>query len=245
MTAWLDPVRAALDQRTSPLSMFIRDDDGGWGNEQLYELLATTCRYGVPVDVAIIPDAADRALAGELRRFDGDLVTVHQHGRAHVNHEAAGRKCEFGWSRSADEQRADIAAGRDRLRDAIGDRVQPMFTPPWNRCTTVTARCLADLGFELLSCDVTAGRFAVDRLAELPVWLDWTGRHGANAGLPAWGRRIAGALEAAAAPVGLMLHHAVMTPDDRQQLAELLEALTAHRAVGFGSMLALSRADGQ
>jgi hypothetical protein len=35
MTAhWLDPLRVVLDGRTRPITIFIRDDDGGWGNDR-------------------------------------------------------------------------------------------------------------------------------------------------------------------------------------------------------------------
>jgi len=241
MSCWLDPVRAGLDARTTPVSMFVRDDDAGWVNDRLYALVETACRAGVPIDVAVIPGAADAALAREMRRADADLVHLHQHGCAHANHEIAGRKCEFGASRSRGQQRADIAAGRARLLDLIGDRVEPIFTPPWNRCTCVTAQCLADLDFELLSRDASAPRFDVAALGELPVALDWTGRRGACAGTASWGVAIADRIRTAHAPVGLMLHHGLMTDDDRRLVADLLGVLSAHRNVRFGSMLALAR----
>jgi hypothetical protein len=241
MSEWLDPVRASLDGRLSPVVIFIRDDDGGWRNDRLLALLETTYRHGVPVDVAMIPEACDMALARELRRADRAFVRFHQHGRSHCNHESAGRKCEFGLSRSAVEQRNDIAAGRRRLADVLGAHSEPIFTPPWNRCTPVTARCLVELGFELLSCDVSAHRFDVESLAELPVSLDWTGRRGAKAGLAPWGEAIAAAIRVADSPVGLMLHHAVMDDDDIRRLDGLLDLLTAHSAAYFDSMLPLGR----
>ena len=74
-------------------------------------------------------------------------VGLHQHGLAHVNHEREGRKCEFGPSRDAAAQRRDIADGRERLAALLGDRVDPIFTPPWNRCTADTGAVLAELGF--------------------------------------------------------------------------------------------------
>ena len=242
MTAhWLDPLRSTLDGRSSPVTIFVRDDDGGWGNDRLHALLDTADAYRIPIDLAVIPDAADVTLARELRRRAGHHVRVHQHGRRHINHESTGPKCEFGHSRRVDDQWRDIAAGRRQLLDLLDDRLDPIFTPPWNRCTPVTARCLAALEFELLSCDVSAGRFGVEPLGELPVSLDWSGRRGAVNGPDAWGRTIAACVEAAEAPVGLMLHHAVMTHDDRTMLRELLEVLTGRPSVHFASMLAVSR----
>ena len=241
MSSWLDPVRATLDRRRSPISLFIRDDDAGWNNERLYRLLHVTRSRGVPIDLAVIPDALDAALARKLRQFttSGELVAVHQHGRSHVSHEAAGRKNEFGPSRSVAEQWDDIHAGQRRLLALLGEPVDPIFTPPWNRCTAVTAACLAALGFELLSRDADAETFGVDGIGELPVHLDWTGRRGVAAGPDAWGVTIARRLHSAGAPVGLMLHHAVMAREDRRLLDELLRLLAGHAAVKFRPMAVL------
>jgi hypothetical protein len=240
MTVWLDAVRAALDRRSSPVSMFIRDDDGGWNNERLYRLLDVACRHGVPIDLAVIPDAVDAALARELRQLmSGERVAVHQHGRTHVNHEAAGRKSEFGVSRSVAQQWDDIHTGQRRLLDLLGQPIDPIFTPPWNRCTDVTAACIAALGFEIVSRDASAEPFALDGISELPVHLDWTGRRGVAAGREVWADAIADRLRDAEAPVGLMLHHAVMTDEDGRLLDELLQLLAGHCAVQFRSMAVL------
>ena len=241
MTEWLDPVRASLDDRTTPIAFFLRDDDGGWDDEALFALIETVERRRVPIDLALIPDACDASLAQALRDKDAKAVHLHQHGRAHVNHEAVGRKCEFGPSRSADQQRDDIAAGRRQLRDLVGDRLEPIFTPPWNRCTPATVQCLAALDFELLSRDATAETSA-DELDELPVTLDWTGRRGAPAGAFSWGTAIAVSLRTAQQPIGLMLHHAVMSDVDREMVGALLDVLTCHDAVRFASMLDIARA---
>jgi hypothetical protein len=241
MTDWLDPVRASLDDRPAPVAFFLRDDDGGWNDEALHALLDTVERGGVPIDIALIPEACDTPLAHSLRDRDGRTVHLHQHGRAHVNHEPAGRKCEFGPSRPADRQRGDIAAGRRRLFDLVGDRLEPIFTPPWNRCTAATIQSLVDLDFELLSRDVTADT-CTGALHELPVTLDWSGRRGAPAGAFQWGITIAESIRTAGQPIGLMLHHAAMSEDDRQMLDALLDLFTGHGAVRFASMLEIARA---
>ena len=153
--SWLRPVEEALDAADRPVRFFFRDDDAGWGDVRLIELLDLFAACSLPVDLAVIPRALDAGLAGELgmRR----RVGLHQHGLAHVNHEREGRKCEFGPARAADAQRRDIEAGRARLADLLGARVDPIFTPPWNRCTADTGRCLAALGFEVLSREARAG----------------------------------------------------------------------------------------
>jgi len=239
MSEWLEPVSACLDARRTPLAVFIRDDDAGWDDEGLLRLLEVADRHDAPLDLAVIPTAIGGRLARELRhRLDRSRgrVAVHRHGYAHVNHEPTGRKCEFGAARSFDQQRADLVSGRRRLEDALGRPVSGIFTPPWNRCTSVTVECLVDLGFDMLSCDITAPRFVQRGLAMRPVHLDWTGRHGAKNGGAAWGRRIAATLGSAESPVGIMLHHAVMTAEDRLMFGDLLAVLARHARLAMRGM---------
>lgn len=240
MSEWLDPVRLGLDARATPITFFLRDDDAGWADEHLYELLHVVQSAGLPVDLAVIPTAVTPALARELGHAidasDG-RVAVHQHGFRHANHESTGRKCEFGPSRPLAQQREDIAAGRRKLEDAIGAPLANIFTPPWNRCTAATATALVELGCQLLSCDAGAPLFGIRELGELPVHLDWSGRHGVSTGAIAWGHSIGRAVESATQPVGIMLHHAVMTSEDRRLLADLLAVLAAHPMARVRPML--------
>ena len=240
MPQWLDPVRAALDGRSAAVTFFIRDDDAGWTDDRLFRLLDVLRWHRVPIDIAAIPTAVTPLLAAELRRTIDDsagAVAVHQHGYSHANHEATGKKSEFGESRRLDAQRSDISIGRRRLEDIVGTPLASIFTPPWNRCTIDTAAVLAEHGYELLSCDVTAPVFGVAGLGELPVRLDWTGRHGIGNGAGAWSATIAGAIATATTPVGMMLHHAVMTADDRRLFSELLTLITTHPMARIRSML--------
>ena len=144
--SWLDPVRQALDE--GPCTVFFRDDDAGWGDERLWALLDLFDRRSLPVDLAVIPAELHPTLTAELTvRARAGQVHLHQHGFAHFNHEPTGRKCEFGPARSYEAQAADITHGAAILRGAFGELVHPVFTPPWNRCTAVTADVLADAGF--------------------------------------------------------------------------------------------------
>jgi hypothetical protein len=230
MTAWLDPVRRALAADSSPVTFFFRDDDAGWEDEKMHRLLDVVTSLQVPLSLAAIPAAISSRLAadlGSLVTSGASMISVHQHGFAHANHEPTGRKSEFGPSRPRDVQRQDLANGRDRLQNALGAALPPIFTPPWNRCTRDTAECLVDLGYEVLSLDVTAGPVGLASLHELPVCLDWTGRRGARLGAARWGETIARAV-APGATIGFMLHHAVMSADDRRMLSELLQVLVEH-----------------
>src|SRR5918999_1078613 len=152
--AWLGAVQGALDAAPAAVPFFFRDDDAGWGDARLVALLDLFAARGLPVDLAVIPAELDAGLAREL--VARPAVGLHQHGYAHANHEREGRKCEFGPSRPEAVQRADVEAGRARLLALLGLRLDPIFTPPWNRCTAATGRCAAALGLTVLSREARA-----------------------------------------------------------------------------------------
>lgn len=230
----------ALDGLHAPIDVFIRDDDAGWNDAQLLSLLDLARRCAVPIDLAAIPQAMSRELARELRkRCDAaeGAIGVHQHGHTHSNHEALARKCEFGSSRSVEQQRDDLLRGQAQLREHFGDLLQPIFTPPWNRCSELTPVLLAELGYEALSRNRGA-RPAQDALQEMPVDIDWS-RHWREGGAPALAAafdRAVGERAADGQPLGLMLHHAVMTEDEFALLAQWLDVLSAHPQLRWGPM---------
>jgi predicted deacetylase len=235
-----DLLMPVLDALPARVDVFIRDDDAGWNDAQLLALLDVTGRCGVPIDLAAIPGAMSAGLARFLRARIAaapGLVGVHQHGSTHLNHESEGRKCEFGVSRGAAAQRADLARGRAQLREYFGDLLQPIFTPPWNRCTEATTALLAELGFTALSRDRGA-RPAQHQLQEIAVDVDWS-KHWRDGGASAVAAAFAQALRERAAdgqPLGLMLHHAVMQQEEHAVLQELLGALAHHPRLRWRSM---------
>ncbi|MFN0091602.1 MAG: hypothetical protein ACKVWR_15240 [Acidimicrobiales bacterium] len=223
--SWLDPLREALAAATSPPVFFFRDDDGGWANDRLAALLERFARAGAPVDVAVIPAALDAELAALTIGRPG--VGVHQHGFAHRNHEPEGRRCEFGPARRPSEIRRDLIAGRRLLLDAYGQSLDPIFTPPWNRCTPAAAALAAEAGFAALSRDASAPPADLPGLAEIPVTLDWFAhRKGVRLAPAELGRRLAEQARAGG-PVGVMLHHAAMDGAQLDSLDELLAAVVA------------------
>ena len=230
--AWLGPLRQELDSARRPVTFFFRDDDAGWRDDRLRDLLELFARLDLPLDLAVIPAALGEGMATELRRraelAEGRLG-VHQHGLGHLNHEPNGsRKCEFGPARERAEQLRDIAAGKALLARLLGPAVDPIFTPPWNRCTDITAKYLSELGFELLSREARAEPLAVSGLRELPVHVDWLKRRDGRR-LPRAGvARIAAAAVKRGGPVGVMLHHAAMDEGERAAAWELLALLAGH-----------------
>lgn len=238
-TNWLDPLRQTLDEASRSICFFFRDDDAGWEDGRLFELLDVFADHEVPIDLAVIPKSISRQTAACLRKRmeeSPEQLSAHQHGYAHVNHEETGRKCEFGESRSSELQRVDIATGKAVLNDLFGPITESIFTPPWNRCTAHTATCLQREGFTVLSRDITAARFNTPGLCELPVSVDWFG-HRKNVRLTP--NEIGESLSKAAssnAPVGVMLHHALVDDEERQRIGELLKLLSSHSQV-YGRLM--------
>jgi predicted deacetylase len=239
VSGWLDPLRRALDEHSGPVELFFRDDDAGWADEALRALLDQFAAGGVPLDVAVIPGSLSPRLARELayrQETSGGLLDLHQHGWSHANHEPEGRSCEFGPARSEDEQRADLVRGAATMHDAFGLADQPLFVPPWNRCTATTARLLEELGFAALCRDSTAAPLPGSGLPELPVTVDWFARRrGVRVDRVGRGDLLAEAARDAR-PVGVMLHHAVMTDTDLDELDALLQLVTDHPAVWLRTM---------
>lgn len=250
MNDWLDPVRRALDRASAPVTLFFRDDDAGWDDEQLLRLLDLFGDYGVPLDLAVIPLALAPVLARRISdrvEAQPELVGVHQHGFAHINHEVGGRKCEFGPTRDAALQERDIRQGKQLLNESLGPAVQPIFTPPWNRCGAQTGDCLTRLGFRALSRDSSAEPLDLPGLLELPVRVDWFAK---RKGVPLTREQI-GMLIAEAMggshPVGIMLHHALMDEGERYAAGELLSLLSSHDRAQCRLMQALvaDQSDGE
>jgi len=236
MSAHLVAVRQAIDARDLPAVVFFRNDDAGIEDQRLYRLLDLFAVHGLPIDLAVIPHALTPALAENLREAASDgRIGLHQHGWQHVNHEPAGRKCEFGQSRTYDQQFADLACGRDRLAELLGDRVDPFFTPPWNRCTQDTADVLDQLGFSTLSRNKGAAPLALGALQDLSVDVDWARYDADEHALATTCARAMASPE----PIGIMLHHAVMNEDRFLKLEGLLSLLARHPRVTVAPMRAL------
>jgi hypothetical protein len=232
VTAWLDPLRKTLDESDTGINFFFRDDDVGWANDQFRALLACFRRRSVPLDLAAIPTALTAEFADEIRAAHDEapaLIGIHQHGSSHTNHEVVGRKCEFGVSRTQEEQYWDIQLGKMKLDEMFGFAFDPIFTPPWNRCTDATGECLSELGFCVLSRDASAPSLRVSGLKELPISIDWFAKkNGERLSFQSLATLIANTVQQKR-QVGIMLHHELMNADERELLDNLLALLSTHR----------------
>ena len=232
--AWLDPLREALDTKPDKTIFFFRDDDAGWEDKRLFALLSLFEHLALPIDVAVIPMAITDGLAQKLRaRVEAapERLSVHQHGFSHTSREESGRNCEFGPSRSFAEQYADINVGKQLLEEYLGDIVAPFFTPPWNRCTEVTGKCLVESGFTILSRDATAPPLNLAGLQEVPISVDWFAKRKSDKttrmSREEFGEMLASKVRQSET-VGLMFHHAEMDDDEQALASEMLFLLATH-----------------
>jgi GNAT superfamily N-acetyltransferase len=231
---WTTPLCAALDEADREVTFFLRDDDAGWDDERLFALMDVVAARRLPLDVAVIPAALTRWLAKALRaaheEWAGSLG-LHQHGFAHINHEPNGRKCEFGPSRTRDVQLRDLQSGRELLDEHLPGCLQPVFTPPWNRCTSVTAELLPQIGVRTLSRHLGGAELVRPAVPEMPVSVDWSyARRGGRRLTPLELAELAAEQVRRGGPVGVNLHHAVMDGAELRRLAELCDLLARHPA---------------
>ncbi len=226
-----------LEQEGRAIDVFFRDDDIDCKEDSLRRMLDVFYLHGVPVNLEVIPGALKDEAVGWLRQQLADfpgLIELNQHGWMHTNHELEGKKCEFGPSRSFEQQIADLAKGKHCMDQAFPGAWIPVFTPPWNRCTSDTYLAIEALGFRALSRDrgdvpVTAYNFA-----EISTSIDiirWKGE-----------TRLKEPAEILAAvreqtridePIGILLHHKVMTSAALSLLSLLIETLSRSRSVRF------------
>jgi peptidoglycan/xylan/chitin deacetylase (PgdA/CDA1 family) len=232
-------LRSALAYQTTPLRVFFRNDDVDEDEAPLRRLLRLFLERNTPINLGVIPGRLTAACA-ELLAASAvaapSLIELNQHGWRHQNHEREGRKCEFGASRTYDEQLEDIARGQARMTEAFGPNWFPVFVPPWNRCTEATRRAIDHLGFRALSAkqgsSIGAGATGYS-FEEISITLDiyrWNG--GARLKSP---EEIAGELIARLSQqelIGVVLHHKLMDEQAFFFLGSLLDTLAAHPSAG-------------
>lgn len=233
-------VRAAGGGRRPAL--WWRDDDAVGHTAALDRLLALAQGFGIPVGLAVIPAGIEPSLAERLAQEP--LASALVHGFAHLNHAPeAEKKAEFGPHRPTDVLARDAAAGLQAARDALGDKLLPVFVPPWNRAAPALLARLPGLGYSGVSTfgdrpehasapDLTQVNAHIDPI-------DWRGtRSLADPGalIAAMARAIAARTGARdPEPIGLLTHHRVHDEKVWSFCATLLERLSRSPHIGYRS----------
>lgn len=192
-----------------------RDDDAVTVTPALERLLALHHDTGIPLALAVIPARAEPALAECLSHSVG--IVALQHGYTHENHAGlTAKKSEFPASRPLAQRRADLEAGRERLRALFGLHLLPVLVPPWNRAGEDLVPVLPSLGYRALSGFKSySERQVVEGLIRLNTQVDPIDWHGGNAAAGA-ARALQAACDALRAmrlgtlpmqPLGLLTHH--------------------------------------
>jgi len=217
--AWaeLDEALDVLARTGRRVGLWWRDDDAVQPSQALDRLLVLSARTGVPVAIAAIPSQAGHDLA--VRLAAAPQASVFVHGFAHANHAPAGeKKAEFGPHRDRAEMERELRSSLAMARAVFGEKLVPVFVPPWNRCVPALAPTLAHTGYAGLS--LFGDRTAPD-MAGLPLVnthldpIDWHGSRSLAeparllAGLAEAIRRRAGGIADADEPIGLLTHHLV------------------------------------
>ena len=232
-------IDAALTTAPQPVTVYFRADDIAIPEPTMHRLLETFSAHRMPLALALVPAWLTPSRWAVFQRWDADhpdLWCWHTHGWRHVNHEAVGRKSEFGPSRSQAEILDDLKRGMTRLHSLLGDRFSPIFTPPWNRCSAETLERLSSIGYRAVSRDIGAAPAPPPSLVEIPIHVDLHTRKERSVpdGWKALFLQIENAFQRGAC--GFMIHHQRMNENAFRFLDDLLGVLRAQPSVRPAAM---------
>ncbi len=236
-------------------SLWLRDDDAIAASPQLDRLLQRCAQADIPLGLAVIPADAGPSLAQALVGHPN--VTPLVHGWSHTDHAAPGaKKCEFGPERPAEIRQAEAERGLSVLRALFGDRLLPLFVPPWNRMAADMPSRLSAAGYRAVSAFGPAPASRAeggDGITWINTHLDLIDWHGTRSAAPLDGLldllcrelrdRREGRQEGRgnpAEPIGLLTHHLVHDAAIWDLLDRLLDRLAGHPAVewpGIGGLV--------
>jgi hypothetical protein len=223
-------------------TLWWRDDDAVAPTPQLCWLRSMAQR--VPIALAVIPAAADEALAEWVTRCTRSVPRSHfvvlQHGWRHVTYAGREKKSEFPADRPRSDVIRDISAGRARLSELFGMLALPVLAPPWNRFDNSHLSVMRGGGLSAISriaprrtARPAPGIVEVNVHVDLVGWksgLRFIGEEPALGGL-VWhlrARRIGDVC--ADEPTGVLTHHLVQDDATTEFLDRLVGVTTGHRA---------------
>lgn len=210
--------------------VFFRADDIAVPTDKFRHLLSLFARYQTPLAMAVVPTWLTALRWRELVQagmHTPRLWCWHQHGWQHKNHAHQGKKAEFGDNRPRENLRGDIVAGQQRLKTLMPESLQPLFTPPWNRCGSKALGLLSQLGFKAVSRDTGSRPGAPSALTEWNVNVDLHTRKETDS--QSGYRHLMAEIEAgiASGVCGIMIHHDRMNSAAFTFLEQLLAVMAA------------------
>lgn len=223
--------------------LFFRADDIGVPSANFSRLITSFTRHRLPLCLATVPAWTTQTRLAELRHLTGRNNSQwcwHQHGRLHRNFEKYGKKQEFGGARSRDELLIQLAKGKSRLTNLLGNDFTPVFTPPWNRCCGDTLQGLIELDFRAVSRARNAQPPSPDSLPDYQVNVDLHTRKEDSPSLAL--DNVLQEIEQGLATgvCGIMIHHQRMNQRAFEFLDQLLALLQSERRVipvHFGDLI--------
>jgi peptidoglycan/xylan/chitin deacetylase (PgdA/CDA1 family) len=209
-------------------TIFFRADDVAVPGRQFSRLMDLFSAYGVPLSLAVVPAALTRKRWQCLKGFEKKNPSRwcwHQHGWRHVNHETEGKKQEFGGGRTVSEIKRDLVKGKERLEMLMGDHFYPVFTPPWNRCSSNTLKLAKELGYAAVSRSRGSKTPSPGGLPDFFVNVDLHTRKEKRPA-EAWEKLFSELQQAIASNhCGIMIHHRMMNDAAFDFMEILLKAL--------------------
>ena len=208
--------------------VFFRADDIGYPGKQFSVMIEAFKEHNTPLALAVVPAWLNNkhrdALLLELGP-DLDLWCLHQHGYRHMNNEKEGKKFEFGPSRSKETVTGELGRGQKKLAALLADNFTPLFTPPWNRCSSETMEGLVELGFSAISRSTNVAPNPPQNLPDIPVNIDLhtVKTDSRDKGLKKLQNLMFEAVKSGLA--GFMLHHQRMNKTSQLFLSYLLKKI--------------------
>lgn len=220
---------------TTP-TVFFRADDIGIPSQQFSQLIASFKKHKMPLCLATVPTWLNPRRLKDLQQLTGNSKAQwcwHQHGYVHRNFERVGKNQEFGPARTYSEVNSSLEKGKNRLNLLLGTLNQPVFTPPWNRCSVETLQSLQDLNFKAISRSRGAKPHTKEAFPDFQVNVDLHTRKELN---PNDGvQNLLDELEEnlASGRCGIMLHHQRMNDRAVHLLDTLLACLQKQAGLSF------------
>ncbi|MDW3224369.1 MAG: polysaccharide deacetylase [Paracoccaceae bacterium] len=130
------------------LPLWWRDDDAIAATSALEQLSRLSDDLGLPIHLAVIPDAVENSLRDAVCTQSVFIPIIH--GWAHRNTAPIGaKKSEFDHQRSG--SKAELEQALTKMLSVFDTRLVRVFVPPWNRLHSSNLQILSDVGYQMVS----------------------------------------------------------------------------------------------